>query len=537
MLIDAREIPRDTVLEADLCVIGAGAAGITLARELQGTATKVILLESGGFDTDEATQALADGEVVGAPLYRYWDTEALVGTRLRLFGGTTNHWAGFCRPLEQVDFTARPAVGSPGWPFGLDELLPWYARATEVCALHNDHFDYAWWAENLDAESALVDDETVATTVFQVNYPYSFGSTFRQDLVAAPNVDVCLWANVVDLPLTPGTDQLDRVEIATLEGNQFAVRARAYVLATGGIENARLLLAATGDRPAGLGNENDLVGRYFTEHLQVLAGFALLDRPSASLEFYSGIPAPAPTPTNPDPTITARAILNPTSTTVETNELLGLEAQLLVAGLDAGPTYAGGVEASDVDRLLAAIEASEGGPGDQSIAYLQVVAEQQANPDSRVLLGDERDALGLPVVALDWRHTDLDRQSIVRGLEIIGTELGRQGVGRLQIAPGDVLENPDAVAADPLSLYRVLPDGAEFGEFPIGIGYHHLCTTRMSADPSAGVVDPDGRLHSVTNLWVAGSSTFATGGTATPTYTIVALALRLADHLQRTALA
>lgn len=536
MLTDGRQVDRGARLEADVCIVGAGAAGITLARELRASGLRVLLLESGGFEPDEPTQALAGGEVVGEPLTHYWDDEEVVETRLRYFGGTTNHWAGFCRPLEPVDFVARPAVGQPGWPITYESMQPWYERAAELCALHTAEFDVGWWVRERGGTEPLLDDDVVTTSVFQVNYPYSFGTEHRDELVTAPDVELCLWANVVDLPLTPGTDAVDHLEVATLDGNRFEARARAYVLATGGIENARILLAADRDRPDGLGNEHDLVGRYFAEHLQVLAGFAVLERPVDALGFYTGVVAPAPTPRDPEHTITARAVLTLTSEAVEANDLLGLEAQLLVTPLElGGPGYEGGIDARTVERLAAQVD----GPAPPwSIAYLQVVAEQQANPESRIRLSPtRRDALGLPVAEVEWRHTELDRRSIVRGLELIGERLGAAGLGRLQLAPGAVVENPDAdPGANPLSLYRVAASGPDLDSFPLGIGYHHLCTTRMSNDPTQGVVDPDGRVHSVDNLWIAGSSTFATGGTATPTFTIVALAARLADHL-RTVLA
>ena len=145
MLTDAREVPSESTLDADVCIVGGGVAGITLARELRGSGLRVLLLESGGFDADDGTQALAGGEVVGEPLTHYWEDEAVVDTRLRYFGGTTNHWAGFCRPLEPVDFVARPAVGQPGWPISYDDLTPWYQRAVELCALHTTEFDVDWW--------------------------------------------------------------------------------------------------------------------------------------------------------------------------------------------------------------------------------------------------------------------------------------------------------------------------------------------------------------------------------------------------------
>lgn len=526
---DGRELDEGTVLRAEVCIIGAGAAGITLARTLGSSGRDVILLESGGFEPDDATQDLARGELVGEPMFTYVTPIELHQLRLRYFGGTTNHWAGYCRPLEEVDFETRPYLAVSGWPFGRGELTPWYDRATEVIRLRSTSFDLADWADAPGMVPPLVQTPEVTTSVFQVKYPFNFGAAYRDELEASSTVRVVLWSNVTSIDAAPESDRIESVTVRTLEGRSFRVEASVFVSAMGGIENARVLLASNEVRTAGLGNQNDLVGRHFTEHLQALGAVVLLRRTVEESLLYNGVEMPGEDGSL-DRTIALKGALTLTREALLDRELLGLEAQLLVAEpRPGGPEYANGLRAEDVRPLLEAVQA---GPG-TTAAFLQVLAEQELDPDSRVRLGTTRDALGMPKIELDWRHSERDRASIQAGLRLIARELGRLQLGRVQIATGAVSTGIVTEEGGPLSLYSISPDETDLVDFPLGIGFHHMCTTRMADDPTRGVVDADGRVHGLGNLFVAGSSVFATGGVATPTLTITALALRLADHLDR----
>ncbi len=208
----------------------------------------------------------------------------------------------------------------------------------------------------------------------------------------------------------------------------------------------------------------------------------------------------------------------------------GLELQFLTGNLPAGVPYQEqGITANDVAGLL-----GHAGPVPRTSLYLQGLAEQRLNRESRVRLGNRRDSLGVPRVEVDWRLTPEDRSNVVSGLEVFAAEFAAAGLGRLQLLPGGVTADAveQAVAGEFISIYRARPDAVDVRGFRVGVGFHHMCTTRMAEDPTEGVVDADGRAHGVENLWVAGSSVFATGGVATPTFTIVALAIRLADHLR-----
>lgn len=524
-MLDARQLPEGNVLEADVCIVGAGAAGISIARALVGTSLSVLVLESGGLEADPATQALYEGEVVGEPLYgANVEPRELVETRLRYFGGSTNHWAGTCRPLEAIDFEERPWMARSGWPFGLDELQRWYEQAQRVCRLGPERWDWRWWSEQEGLGPPLLDSGRVATNIVQIAFPAAFGRLYGDELDAAPNVEICTWANVVELLTGPGGDHVTEAAVATLDGNRLRAVAERFVLAVGGIENPRLLLASDGAHPAGLGNEHDLVGRYFNEHLQVAAGFASIAGGADDLTLHRGITLPV----GPDDgDVGIRAPLGLTAEAQRADEIMGVQFQPILAaeGSEDAPHQPEGVAAGDVADLLAA--QLDAAPGD--IAHVQVLAEQEPNSESRVVLGPQTDPLGMRRVAVDWRHTELDRRSIVRGLEILAEELGQAGVGRLQALPGGV-RFTERESVGVLDLYEVDPALSD-DRFPFGIAYHHMGTTRMHPDPAEGVVDADCRVHGVDNLYLAGSSVFPTGGSATPTYTLVALALRLADHL------
>ncbi len=207
-------------------------------------------------------------------------------------------------------------------------------------------------------------------------------------------------------------------------------------------------------------------------------------------------------------------------------ELLGLEAQLVAGPLTSPPHQERGPASRDVAALLRAQGANA-----RAVVYFQTSAEQKPNPQSRVRLTDEVDDLGVPRVALEWRHSQEDRASIIRGLELMAAELGRLGLGRLQIVAGGVSFDPARLEDEIMAGYVVDTDAIDPADFPVGVGFHHLGTARMASSPGDGVVDEQCRVHSVENLYVGGSAVFPRGGTATPTFTIVALALRLAAHL------
>jgi choline dehydrogenase-like flavoprotein len=530
MLTDARSLPSGTRRSADVCVIGAGAAGITLAMELMGSGLSVIVLESGGTDVEPDTQDLAAGDSVGRTLETLDNPVRLDQTRLRYLGGTTNHWAGFCRPLSPIDFEVREGLRRSGWPISHDDLLPYWDRATEWVRITDGDFGLDTWEQRLGLAAPAIGNARVEPFVFQLTYPTLFGLLYRSDLEASVDVEVMLHANVVNLATDDGR-AVTAVQARTLEGISFDVTATAFVLATGGIENARILLSSTDADDSGLGNATDQVGRHFAEHLQVYAGFGVAESGAEALAGLAGDEVTIPSGRHAGNRHGAKFALGLTDDHLRDEATTGVEMQLLVGNLDAGrpAEEAGRAGTSEISALLGHRAESP-----ESVVYLQALAEQELDPESRVGLGRATDATGMRRVELDWRYSADDRARVLGGLRTIAEAAGEAGWGRMQLIPGgvhaDAIDN--LVQGEYITLYSATPSEIDLDNFPIGVGFHHMCTTRMTDDRNEGVVDPDCRMHDVDNLWVAGSSVFSTPGVATPTYTIVALAVRLADHLK-----
>ena len=509
--LDARELPDGTDVMTDVCVIGAGAAGITIARDLVGSGLDVLLVESGGIDPDAETQGLAGGVSVGQQYYE------LAATRLRYFGGSTNHWAGWCAPLDSLDFAFRPWVPASGWPMSLAELQPYFVRAQDTNGLASFEYDPEAWASGRYPVQEIGPD--VESVIWQFSPPTRYGPEYREALEQASNVRVVLHANVVRLDAAPGADHVHTATLSTLLGTSLLVRARTFVLACGGIENARLLLLSDDVAPGGLGNEHDLVGRFFMEHAHARAATCVFAEPAKDLSLY-----------------TERASRN----AFVWPRLLSRVENRLRRTLDVLPPVVpvrGGLRLSDDaqrregvlngaaivhaidpdDAMTADVQRSisvSAHPYDDPVnAYdLVLQLEQAPNPDSRVTLDDEVDALGLRRTRLDLRLGELDTHTLVETTRALARAFGASGTGSVRFQPW-VLEDPSAWH----DTYW---------------GSHHMGTTRMSDDPRSGVVDADCRVHGVDNLYIAGSSVFPTGGFVNPTLTLVALAHRLADHLR-----
>jgi choline dehydrogenase-like flavoprotein len=527
VLSDARCIADGTELDFDLVVVGAGPAGITLVDRLRTSGLRVCLLEGGAEDPDVDAQRLYRGENVGHPYY------PLHTCRFRLFGGGSNRWGGWCRPLERQDFEAHDWIPGSGWPIGHADVQPYYEDAAQILGLPSSRFDPAAWADRMPAPLPLPGRD-FQNALFLYSPELNFADSYSARIAAADTITTLLRANVTELRLDDAGERIAAARVQTLGGGAFTVRARAFVLAAGGIENARLLLASRGQRPAGLGNEHDLVGRHFMDHLHVAAGHLLLNGSDVRPDFYRKASYPG---------LKARGVLTPTAEALVRHRLLGCSIAVEPASYAYGTPFLGwppevtfgavrayrglrrgrgrrAVEwlkgsserAWNAVRQLetaraARVARARAGTGKARVHSLYFRSEQVPSPDSRVTLGERRDALGVPEARLDWRVGRADTESITGWLAHLDAELRSTGLGQV-----------------------VMPvDGWETGV--IG-GPHHMGTTRMSSDPRHGVVDADGRVHSVANLYVAGSSVFTTGGYANPTFTIVALALRLAEELR-----
>lgn len=508
MFIDARTLSDDTRLDADLAIIGAGPAGITLARALAGSAQRICLIEAGDMQFDSTSQAHYEGEIAGIDY-------PLAASRMRFFGGSSNHWGGYCRPLEPIDFERRDWVPNSGWPFSIDELLPYYAPACEIVEIAPARFDDRdYWQRQTEHTLPDLPSGRMSLRFFQFSPPTRFGQRYADELRRADNIDVLLNANVTNIAATGEGRSVRALKIATHNGLRHQVRARNYVLATGGLENPRTLLLSNDVVPAGLGNHNDQVGRHFMEHPH-LSGFGsivMADIARLPPIYRRRIRAEGRD---------ANAAFIPSEAYIREKRLLNATfsvGEAAVYRADSVPDKPLGVRHMTMlgaaRRLLGDHTQPPAMAADAHLGQwlgIGCACEQAPNPDSRVMLADSKDAFDLPRIKLDWRLTAQDRHSLVSNIRALAMEVGALGIGRMLIDIDDPDNWPEIVRG----------------------GSHHLGTTRMHDDPRHGVVDRNGKVHGIDNLYVTGSSVFTTGGAANPTLTIVALALRLADHLKK----
>ncbi|NER83090.1 MAG: GMC family oxidoreductase [Leptolyngbya sp. SIO1D8] len=542
MIIDARTLSGGEILEGDICIVGAGPAGMTIARELAGEDCRIFLVESGGFDLDPATQALTDGVVVGDPY------PALPETRQRRFGGSSHLWeaqAGYkrpgwrCLPLDPIDFEQRDWIPYSGWPFDRAHLDPFYERAHQVCQIG----PYTYLPEACESQGAKplsLTNTQLVTKMSQYGARTPFTDTYRQEIASASNIETLLYANVINLELDSTLQSVNQIHIANLNGSRFSLKAKLVILATGGIENARLLLLSNQQQTAGLGNQHDLVGRFFMERPIVTCGHLI--PANRRLFGMTGL-----YDVREIDHYGTMAWLSLQESVMRQEQLLNSGAQLFprpksqqMKGKKAFRKLVSAVKSGDMQTAAQSLPPTLKGmdylaaasfwslvrrlPGLQrgDWSYLpfeksrfstfEVIyqLEQAPNPNNRVTLSSEKDTLGQPTSELHWRLNPIDVETVHRVQAIWQTEFAKAGLGELQLA-GD----GEALKFDKLAIH------------------HHMGTTRMHVDPKQGVVDANGQVHGVQNLFLTGCSVFPTAGYANPTLTIIALALRLADHVKQ----
>ena len=548
MIDDASQVPHGTRLKADICIIGGGAAGISLALALSGRGLSVLLLEAGSNEEDKQTQDLYRGEVENEALHSPPDKY-----RLRRFGGASIIWGGRCVPFDPIDFESRGYLRAAGWPITYEEVAAYYGRANafaEAGRFEYNADEIADWAAHpmiTGFRSSLV----LTNSLERFSCPTNFARRYEGRLRRAADVRVILGANCTGLRLRPDGEQVESIDVATLGGNKFLVTAGVCVVAVGGLETARLLLASRDVRENGVGNEHDVVGRYYMCHIAGNVGALSINGPVSGVRHGYEI-APEG--------VYCRRRISVAPSEQRRRELLNMAARLHFPRI-ADPSHQSGVLSGlflarkaisyeysrrlyDEGRISLATYARHWrnilmNPLDISAFLshwfvnrtlaerkfpsvilrnknnsfsLEINAEQLPQAVSRVTLTNTADALGVPRLKVAWRYSPEDIDSVRRSLELFSAEIQQTGAGRFDFAP-------EALEAD---LTR-------FGAY----GGHHIGTARMGADVRTSVVNSDCRAHAVRNLYMAGSSVFPTSSQANPTLTIIALALRLADHLAR----
>lgn len=523
---------------ADVCIVGSGAAGLTLAARCATLGLDVLVLEAGGEHAEPAVQDAYRGTVVDPRVHWPLDTY-----RVRALAGTTSLWGGRSIPFDPIDFEPRDWVAHSGWPIPYAEVARFYPAAME--AAEAGAFDHTPSAPIVPG----LDGEWLHTTIERFSRPTNFWTRYGEQLTRAANVRVVTHAPVTAVRLTHDGHSVDHLEVTTPAGVTWPVRAKTYVLAAGGLETARLLLASDDVLPDGPGNAGGWLGRGYMCHLAATFGVAHFTGPAKSIGFDYERDADG---------VYIRRRLSPTPRAQRQRHLLNASARLhirdandpahgdpvlslmFLAAFAVKYEYSRGAREADrslgpylrhvgniarhplqllhfirtwgVKRYLSSRRIPSIALPSRDNAYpLEFVSEQSPNWDSRVYLSDERDALGMRRLVVDWRVAAADFDSARATYRLMADELARTGTGRLDYDE-DALED-------------ALLDAAAYGG-------HHSGTTRMSADPRDGVVDRDCRVHGVANLYVASAAATPTSSQANPTLTAIALALRLAEHLK-----
>lgn len=521
--IDSNTVQSNQCFQFDICIVGAGAAGITLANEFDNTDFQVCLLEAGGLKQSlQQERDLYEMEILGEQIDLNW------APRARYFGGSTNKWFGRIALLDEIDFEERPWVPNSGWPITSSEVKRTYKRAAETLKVpHFEKIGIEHWKKELTYQS-LVDHQFEAGMFFWADW-MRMGPKYHAKLLASSNIQLFLNANVQSLEAVEDLNHIQQIQVRNYVDQTFSIEAKIFILACGGNENPRLLLLSNSKCEAGIGNQHDTVGRY------------LIDHPRGEGE---GI-----------------ICLNPGEENLKKIEFLGQKSKSQLGAVQMHiqfkpeyqrkqnllnhcihvhvvrqghnhPSYKALREMvtelkrkkmpeaffnnsvnilKDLPQLVKMMRdlKNETSPVDHLVLIDQM--EQEPNPESRIKLSkNKKDKFGQPMLSVDWRIDQSTYESQQHMHTLLAAKLKRLGIGYLS---SQLLEDPG---------YR-----------PTLLDMKHpMGTTRMSNDPKTGVVDSNCKVHGINNLFIAGSSVFPTGGYANPTFTIVALAIRLSDHIK-----
>ena len=554
MILDLQDPATPAELSAPVAIIGSGAAGLTLALTLEKQGIETIVLEAGGQAVDPLDQqnygAASVSPEAHGPTHLY---------RRRAFGGTTAIWGGRCIPFDPIDFEERAWIANSGWPIGHDDVARYYPAALELCDAGPAIFDadHALPATPGKLVDGAVGAEVVLDRIERFSNPTHFGSKFKEQLASSKAVRVVLHANSTEILTSPDGNAASGVRARARDGRELLVTAQVVIVAVGGIETPRLLLASRGARDTGLGNERDVVGRYYQAHIEGEVGEIAFQLAARQVQLdYQRSPEGVYcrryiwlSPETQRQERTGGLILRPHHPKIVDPEhrnailsamylakdlIVSEYARKMTSTEQAAKARFGGSTAGFYGahlrnivlgspqlllfaqnwvrkRNLATRKLPSVVLRDKRNRYvLDLNAEQTPNPDSRIRLSEERDALGLPRIAVDWRTVPEDYAMIARGLRAL--QRGFAGSGAAEILYDDALFEEEVRACT-------------------RVGGHHIGTARMGSDPAKAVVDANCELFETKNVFVAGAATFPTSGFANPTLTIIALALRLGDHI------
>jgi GMC oxidoreductase len=519
MILDLQNVRSIDKRSADVCIIGAGAAGITMAVELCRLGMEVLLLEGGGANFEDASQDIYQSEIVGLP------HKGIHEGRFRVFGGTTTKWAGQILELDDLDFQYRPWVPGSGWPIAKDTLKKYYRRALEIEGLSESapSDEDVWKAVHVEQPSLGSGVDTFFTRWCpQPN----FAKLHRRFLENQPGLTIYVHANMCGFVLSESRDRFTGVLCKTMDGREIQFAAQSFVLCAGGIETARLLLQPLKDGGTPPWNRWGNVGRYFQDHIAISVARLFPAEPRRFHLWFDSV------------YLQGLLYVPKIKLSARLQEELGLLAvgaafecqsvrQDAVVRLRDMLTVLrrGERPALTPSHLSTAIQASDilirkawryyrhrraYNPDDLGVR-LSILCEQAPNASSRLTLSEERDALGLLKSRLDWRIGALEQKSISMFAKYVTRQLEINGIARTELC------------SKSLDLEELIGKASDW--------FHHMGTARMAASPEHGVVDEDCKLFGISNGFVCSSAVFPTSGHSNPTHTILALGVRLAEHI------
>lgn len=453
-------------------VIGSGPAGITVARKLAAAGIPVAIFEAGASDYTDESQDFYKGKTAGDP---YFDLDV---TRLRYLGGSSNHWAGWCRVLDAIDFEPKSWAPDTGWPIRRADIEPFLPEVHDILDL-----------------VPFRDDVAVSDDIRWVQLIKSpavrFGEKFRPEIEASQAIALVLGTYVTEL--TGDGDKVTGARIHSAGRDQGVATADYYIPCTGGLENSRLLLWSNARSNGGVVPRAAALGRYWMEHPHFEGGNVVVGDPNRF-----------------ETDAVSEAFFSPTLAAMEEHRILNFGIRLVempYSGMKWLTAELACVAPGSAEWVAGAVGANL-----RCAAQLHMAWEQEPRADNHVALSADRDALGIPRIELHWKKSEQERRTLIEGMRLFGRTFAERDIGRVRIADW-VLNGED------------YPTDQETA------GHHHMGGTRMGTDPARSVVDRDQKVHGMANLYVGGSSVFATSGQCNPTTTITALSARLGAHL------
>jgi choline dehydrogenase-like flavoprotein len=511
LIIDLEKTSLDGLSGFDVCVVGAGAAGLVVAVELVQQGKRVLVLEGGGLKKwERKSQALNKSRVVGLPF-----PGAHVG-RFRTLGGSTSRWAGQVIEMDGMDFETRHWVPGSGWPIKKTDLAVGYRRALELEGLSASLPDGEVWTHTGVSAPNLSDDLGFAFS--RICPEQKFSRLFQDILNTDPNLVVALHANACQLIFAEDGETITSVRCRTLTGVDTYISADRFVLCLGAIESSRFLL----NQPIAPWNRSGLVGRHFKDHIACFAADVINFRMADN--WYYG---PYRIKLNQHyyvPKLKLSASAQERYSVLNASGWLEYDAGIFRALRTAALIRAGHLSAARPRELaytalkapavvwwLSRMRTDPNFVLPWAKLKLSVYCEQSPLSESLIALSSECDALGLRRASIDWTVSTQEVETIRRYVQV-----ARDVFHKLRIA--------DIVPDNDLFTDRILQKFSDY--------FHHMGGTRMANSAIAGVVDPDLRLYGTRNIYVCSASVFPSSGSANPTHTLLALAVRLASHLQ-----